>query len=216
MTSARPSKDSTRNRFYVEGADDFHVVCALVRKAGVSWIASDSRIPYAPDTNGDADAIKKAVVAVKGRTPRVGLVVDGDARPSERWQAIHRQFDEIGVPLPTDYEDDGVVVSLDGERCVGVWMMPYGGQPGAVEALVASLIPDSKLRAHANVATDQARAIGAEFADKDLDKARLRAWLSWQRAPGAPYGRAIDAGFLELSSPMTDALVRWFRRLYLT
>lgn len=81
MRSTRPSKDSTRNRLYVEGADDFHVVCALVHKSGVAWSASDSRIPHAP------------------------------------------------------YSDDGVIV-VEGDRRVGVWMMPYGGQPGAVEAFL--------------------------------------------------------------------------------
>ena len=71
-------------------------------------------------------------------------------------------------------------------------MMPQGGQPGAVEAFVATLIPDSPLKQHADAATTQARSHGAIFADKDLEKARLRAWLAWQRVPGAPYGRAIE------------------------
>lgn len=215
MRLDRPSKESTRNRLYVEGADDFHVVCALVRKSGVVWAATDSRIPFAPDTNGDANALAKAVLAAKNLDPRVGLVIDGDAQPASRWLEIHRRFRALGVDLPEVYSNDGVIVSVGGDRRIGVWMMPHGGQPGAVEAFVATLIPDSTLKQHADVATDQARALGAAFADKDLEKARLRAWLAWQRAPGAPYGRAIDEGFLASSSPMADALVRWFHGLYL-
>lgn len=84
-----------------------------------------------------------------------------------------------------------------------------------MEAFVATLIPPSPLKQHADASTDQARSIGAAFANKDLEKARLRTWLAWQKAPGAPYGRAIDEGFLESSSHMADALVRWFRELYL-
>lgn len=215
MSSRRPNKASTRNRLYVEGADDFHVVCALVRKSGVTWQASDPRIPYAPFTNGDANAIKQAVVAAKNQTPRVGLVVDGDAAPSRRWHELRREFMRIGRQLPETYAPDGVITSFVPGCRLGVWMMPYGGRPGAVEALVASLVPDSPLEQHARSATEKAREVGADFADKDLDKARLRAWLSWQRAPGAPYGRAIDAGFLRSSSSMTTALVVWFRRLFL-
>jgi hypothetical protein len=214
MTSGRPSKDAP-NRLFVEGADDFHVVCALVRKSGVRWTAADSRIPYAPFTNGDANAIKQAVVATKGQTPRVGLVIDGDASPGTRWQELHRRFDRIGVSLPATYQGDGVVVSPGAALRLGIWMMPHEGEPGAVETLVSSLIPESKLKEHARAATDEARTLGASFANKDLEKARLRAWLSWQKDPGAPYGRAIDAGFLEPSSSMTEALVEWFGRVYL-
>ncbi|MEM9454649.1 MAG: DUF3226 domain-containing protein [Myxococcota bacterium] len=215
MSAGRPNRTSTRNRLYVEGADDFHVVCALVRKSGISWEASDERIPFAPFTNGDANAIKQAVVAAKNQTPRVGLVIDGDAAPKNRWHELRRRFTSIGLELPEIYTDNGVVISFAGVCRLGIWMMPHGGQPGAVEALVASLVPESPLEQHARVATEQARSVGAEFADKDLQKARLRAWLSWQKAPGAPYGRAIDAGFLHSSSPMTVALVAWFRRLFL-
>ena len=215
MRLDRPRKESTRNRLYVEGADDFHVVCALVRKSGVPWTAKDSHIPFAPDTNGDANALAKAVLAAKNLDPRVGLIIDGDAQPASRWQEIRRRFHAPGVELPEAYSDDGVIVSVHGDRRIGVWMMPHGGRPGAVEAFVATLISDSPLEQHANAATEQARALGASFADKDLEKARLRTWLAWQRAQGAPYGRAIDEGFLASSSPMADALVRWFHELYL-
>jgi hypothetical protein len=215
MRLDRPSKESTRNRLYVEGTDDFHVVCALVRKSGVTWTAKDSRIPFAPDTNGDANALAKAVLAVKNLDPRVGLVIDGDAQPVARWTRIRRKFHALDVELPETYPNDGVIASLEDGQRLGIWMMPHGGQPGAVEALVATLVPDSTLEQHADDATARARTLGATFADKDVEKARLRAWLAWQEAPGAPYGRAIDEGFLASSSPMADALVRWFHELYL-
>jgi hypothetical protein len=200
---------------YVEGADDFHVVCALVHKSGVAWSASDPRIPYAPETNGDANAIAKAVLSVKNLDPRVGLVIDGDADPVARWQELRRKIHGVGAVIPDAYSSDGVIVT-EGDRRIGVWMMPYGGQPGAVEAFLTTLVPDSDLKRHAHAATDRAREIGAAFGDKDLEKARLRAWLAWQKAPGAPYGRAIGEGFLASSSPTADALVRWFRALYLS
>lgn len=215
MTSDRPTKDS-RQRLFVEGADDFHVICALVRKSGVKWTARDPRIPFAPNTNGDVNAISQALVALKSLThPRVGLVVDADTNPSQRWEQINRQLQAFGASLPDDHRN-GAVVALQGGHRVGVWMMPHGGHPGAIESLVASLVPDSSLKEHADVATQQAREQhGANFEDKDLEKARLRTWLAWQKAPGAPYGRAIDAGYLLASSGAADALVRWFHELYM-
>jgi hypothetical protein len=82
--TGRPDK-SAKNRLFVEGADDFHVICALVRGAGISWTSSDPQIPFAPGTSGDRNAIKEARVAFKaGSHPRIGLVVDADADPSKR------------------------------------------------------------------------------------------------------------------------------------
>lgn len=98
--SGRPSKDSTDNRLYVEGADDFHVICALVRKAGITWTATDARIPLAPNTNGDKDALEKAAVAVKNRTPCVGLVIDADTGSLEGDQGDVRSGRETARSLP--------------------------------------------------------------------------------------------------------------------
>lgn len=214
MSSDRPTQHSTLNRLYVEGADDFHVVCALVRKSGVVWTKSDPAIPHAPATNGDANALKQAVVAVKSLTPRVGLVIDADEAPLRRWQQIRQSFGSVGATLPGVYAADGVIVDVAEQCRVGIWMMPYGGQPGAVEKFVSSLLPDSPLRQHANEATAKARELGAAFVERDSEKARLRTWLAWQKAPGAPYGRAIDEGFLGSSSVEATALVEWFRALF--
>lgn len=213
MSAGRPSKDSTESRLYVEGADDFHVVCALARKAGVNWSASNPEIPYAPHTNGDKSALSSAFVAIKNRTPRVGLVIDADTDPQKRWQEICRKF-ATQIDLPGTYPTAGFVTTIRDQR-LGVWMMPHGDEPGAVEAFLAAMIPTSPLEQHAGQATTAARGLGATFADKDLAKARLRTWLAWQKAPGAPYGRAIDLGYFLAPSPWADELVAWFRRVFL-
>lgn len=216
--SDRPSKNSTDNRLYVEGADDFHVICALVRKAGVAWTATDARIPLAPNTNGDKDALEQAAVAVKNRTPCVGLVIDADTDARGRWREIKTAF--AAVELPEVYPDDGLVTPFDrsdeAPGRLGIWIMPRGGLSGAIEVFLDSMVPGSSLKTHAYDATDQARRQhGATFADKDVAKAKLRAWLAWQQAPGAPYGRAIDLGYLSAHSDWAKELVEWFRRVYL-
>ena len=183
--------NSARNRLFVEGADDFHVVCALVRKAGVAWTKSNPQIPYAPQSNGDEDALKQARLAVRARShPCVGLILDADDDPALRWTSVLKRLEALaplGIALPATYPDDGAVVSDKDGRRLGVWMMPGRNQRGAVEGFLASLVPQAGLWPHAVEATDTARAKGAVFADKDLLKARLRAWLAWQASPGAPY-----------------------------
>ncbi len=45
MSAGRPSKDSTRNRLVVEGADDLHVVVELVMKTEPDLTTADPRVP---------------------------------------------------------------------------------------------------------------------------------------------------------------------------
>lgn len=210
----RPDK-SAPNRLYVEGADDFHVICALARKSGVGWTKANPKIPFAPETSGDKNAVKEARTAVKAKSHAcVGLVVDADSDPAARWAYIRREFDDLELGLPAGYPVGGFLAEDRDGRRVGIWMMPGDSQPGALEGLIISLVPQVDLWSHARDATEAARAKGAMFADKDLLKARLRAWLAWQASPGAPYGRAIDAGYLGSTSPEAVALVTWFRKLF--
>jgi hypothetical protein len=212
--SDRPD-ESAPNRLYVEGADAFHVVCALARKAGIRWTKADTRVPFAPSTNGNADAQRQALIAVKALHPCVGLVLDGDDAPRSRWESVRKEFGALGIVLPDTCPAGGAMVGTEGRR-VGIWLMPGEGRPGAVEGLVESLVPFplAGLWPHAVEATKAARTLGAAFADKDLAKSQLRAWLAWQAAPGAPYGRAIERGFLNAESPTARALVTWFRQLF--
>lgn len=218
--SSRPDKNA-RNRLFVEGADDFHVICSLVRGAGVAWTSTVPAIPYAPETNGDKKAIKEARVAFKSAGhPRVGLVVDADADPKARWASLKKEFDEFasapcGLILPPQYpEAQGVIADSQDGRRLGIWIMPDGLQPGAVEGFLTSLVPQTALWTHAVDATREASTQGAAFVAKDRLKAQLRAWLAWQEAPGSPYGRAIELGYLGSSSPLAGTLVAWVRRLF--
>lgn len=218
--SSRPDKNA-RNRLFVEGADDFHVLCALVRGAGVTWTSATPAIPYAPETNGDKKAIKEARVAFKSAGhPRVGLVVDADADPQARWASLKGEFEEFaqapcGLTLPPEYpEERGVIADSQDGRRLGIWIMPDGRQPGAVEGFLTSLVPQTDLWAHAVAATRQASAQGAVFKENDRLKAQLRAWLAWQEKPGPPYGRAIELGYLGSSSPLAGTLIAWVRQLF--
>lgn len=215
MSVSRPSQDSTKNRLIVEGADDFHVVRALVMKSETTLTAIDPRVPWTPQPNGDRRAIQTAVTTLKNLAPRVGLVIDADTDPQKRWGEVQRAFAKIGVELPPRYIESGYVEDIDDERRLGIWMMPDGNRPGAIETFLADLVPDGPLKDHADEAVTRARELGAKFADKDREKARLRTWLAWQKNPGATYGLAIDCGFLSTSSSAADNLVGWFRRLYL-
>jgi hypothetical protein len=217
MNSSAPTRDAL-NRLFVEGADDFHVVCALVRRDGVDWSNHDPRIPYSPRTSGDHDAIRQAEVASRLPGVTIGLVIDADDNAGQRWASVKHAFnnsEQYGLNLPDDYLPEGVVTSGSDGRRLGIWMMPYELQPGAVEDLLISLVPPGPLWDHAVASTDGACVLGAQLPGRKLTKAQLRAWLAWQNEPGSPYGRAIEQNLLSGRSQHSDTLAAWFRRLYL-
>jgi len=220
MSAERPDA-SARNRLFVEGSDDLYVVIELVKAHGIAWTGSDGRIPYAPRSEGHPGALRRAEAAVKGQSERVGLIVDGDEDPAARWAEVCRGFaaklepEELdALALPATYPAGGFVGSPRQGHWLGIWIMPDGRQPGAIESFVQPLLPGDRLWDHAIHATLEARQHGAGFADKDRLKAQLRTWLAWQAQPGVPYGQAIRSGYLRHDSPAAAALVDWFRRVY--
>jgi hypothetical protein len=59
-------------------------------------------------------------------------------------------------------------------------------------------VPDGPLKDYTDEAVTRARELGAEFADKDREKARLRTWLAWQKVRPE---RDAQAGTAERISP---------------
>ena len=177
------------HRLIVEGKDA-HSVIHLMSAHGVDFGAVDSFAPYLQagvgvdedgrEMGGRAEAITGFLLAL--RSPglrRVGLVLDADEHPSQRWRALQDRLALQGVDAPAELAREGWLGRTpDGVR-VGVWIMPDNLRPGRLEELVEGLIPgDDPCIAHAREATSRARELGAPFRAVDQLKAELHTWLA--------------------------------------
>ena len=53
------------------------------------------------------------------------------------------------------------------------------------------------------------------FKDKDISKAQIHAYLSWQENCGSPLGQAITTKYLEAENPATRTFVTWLNLLFI-
>jgi len=132
------------------------------------------------------------------RTVRaLGVLRDADDGPDRAWQSVTDSLRRLGLPSPAapgqvrigPCEIDGV------ERTIGVFIVPDGQSPGALEELCLRAVRDDL----ALQCTDEFLACvvtrsGVACPQQDAAKARLNAWLASRRNPTLRLGQAIASG----------------------
>ena len=215
-----------RSNLHVEGTNDVHVVHHLLLRHGIDCPISGEKRPRhefaanvpeitpAGDENAVLAAIRTAVPVSNGRS--VGFVLDADAVPRSRWQAICDRLRAFGLELPDEIPNDGFVADIEDYRTrVGVWLMPDNQREGALEQFLEDLVQEGdSLLPIAEISTVDAQKSGAQFRPADHRKAVLHTWLAWQKEPGLPYGAAVKAKFFRVDSPAALAFVEWYRRVF--
>ena len=208
-----------RSILRVEGRDDKFVIENLLRRHGIDPAQVEIRPSEVGEGTGGKDRLlrgmKTAVTTSTGRA--VGFVLDADANPEHRWQAVRQRLDDIDLVLPKEIPDGGFVGDTTTYRArVGVWLMPDNHHSGALEEFLLDLVAkeDKRLLLLAKAATRVALRLGATFGEARKRKAVLHAWLAWQEAPGLPYGTAITARYFGHNSPAALRFIDWFRRVF--
>jgi hypothetical protein len=198
----------------VEGRDDQWSIIALTGRNGWDWEHPLAHYPYIDDAKGVEPALEALAVSVRTYS-RIGIVVDADIEPRNRWAAIRDKLRPLGLELPASPERAGTVVNFNTKR-VGAWLMPDNLNPGKLEDFLAMLIPaGNSAWTWADEATKKAKAEhGAAFSDPDFIKARIHAWLAWARDPGQPFGTAITAATFATDSATSRSFLSWLERLY--
>ncbi|MCX7428029.1 MAG: hypothetical protein NTW96_20675 [Planctomycetia bacterium] len=207
-----------RSSLWVEGRDDLNAILHLLIRHGVDYDHKRDQLPEIQESGSVEKLLAAMSTGVELSTGRsVGFVLDADSPLADRWHAVRNQLREAGVESPESPPLEGFVGTSERyESRVGVWLMPDNEHDGKLETFLRMLIEENDaLIDHATAATDQAKTIGAAFADVDRLKAILHAWLAWQEEPGCPYGTAIRARFFRRhDSPAAVRFVAWFRKLY--
>ena len=200
----------------MEGTDDLHVIrhiCGVRSITGLGEVVSNEGIVSLLE-----DIPVRLRFAEEGDI--LGIVVDADDCPGgddARWGAVRGRLAETGFTnVPARPQAGGTIldapVSLLLERA-GVWIMPDNRNPGKLETLLLSMIPeDDDLFEHATGCMES--IANPRFGEKDREKALVHTWLAWQAEPGRPYGTSIAAGFLDHDVPEVDAFVSWLSRLF--
>lgn len=187
-------------------------------KNGLDFNKPEPNYPYIHDAKGYPNVVSSLAVATK-TYKRLGIVVDADEAPANRWMSLQNELNKSRIAIPKDPVNDGLILIEDLPaqlQRVGIWMMPDNKASGMLETFLSTMVDaGNPVWLHAEKATDEAKRIGASFNNLHKDKARVHTWLAWQDPPGMPFGTAITARCFESDSSAALSFVRWFKRLFL-
>lgn len=216
-----------KNRLYVEGRDDLHVIAELLKASGFQMDKEPRDVQIDEAAKGNEGhgrdkllaLIKTAVKASTGNA--LSFVIDADKSALATWEAVRHRIEEAikeaggSSKLPKTFPADGLVIDVaELKSRVGVWIMPDNNNPGILEDFLKELVKDAdKLIPHAKSATDEAIKLGAFFSNEAKPKAIIHAWLAWQEKPGCPFGIAIKSYYFDANAPSAKKFVEWVKKL---
>ena len=211
----------------VEGQDDKHVIWQICRRAETAF--SVDRDGYDmivtlrhPGTtflivektslSEELEAIEAEIIANGRRV--VGVIVDSDTQPTQRWEQLKAAFPER-IPFPNTPNPAGVIIpEQPGQPRIGVWMMPDNQSAGELEDFARQMIPSAApVWTEAQQYIDNIPPDLRKFAPDKTDKAKLYAWLSTRREPSR-MGAAIGDGDLETTGPLCQTFITWLADLF--
>ncbi len=216
----RSSKSSAR--LLVEGIDDKHSVIHLLARHGFDFDDGAKR-PVDVDDYGGIDKLLQGVVTATSTYPRVGVIIDADHPPFDRWAqlggGLMRAGEERGyepIRLPDVPAPGGTIVpGRNVDWKFGVWVMPDNVQRGMLEDFLAALVPaDDVCWPLAVQSTRRARELGAPLKLLHESKGAMHAWLAWQDPSGQPFGTALRSKALRHDTAVALAFLDWFKRLF--
>jgi hypothetical protein len=145
----------------------------------------------------------------------IGFVIDADLSCEGRWDSLRRLCLPLFPDIPIDLPTGGLIV-VNGDRRLGVWIMPDNSSLGMLETFIASLIEcdDPDLWKFTKQASGDALDHNAKYKIYHLDKAHVHAWLAWQNPPGQPLGEAFLTKCLNAKHELAKPFINWFRELY--
>src|SRR3954465_11195922 len=130
-------------------------------------------------------------------TRALGIVRDADDGADRAWQSVLDRLSQLGLLSPTAhgqidsgaFPHDGVV------RTIGVFIMPDGHSPGALEELcLRAVANDAALHCVGQFLSCVMTRTGVGSPEQHVPKAHLNAWLASRTNPSLRLGQAIASG----------------------
>jgi hypothetical protein len=186
----------------------------------VAWPENPKDAPVFIEIGRSADEILAEgflATFLKSREVQVlGVLMDGDDNPPGRYQRLRALCREFFPSMPKTIPADGLIISNEEGKRLGIWLMPDNVTPGNLEAFLRPLVPaeQTKLWGFAEDTILAARERGATWRDAHKGKAQLCTWLGWQDPPGRSPGMALIQRNLNPEAESARSFVAWFKKLY--
>ena len=202
----------------VEGEDDLHVVLQLWCSAARQSDGELERDPeFCIDQKGGIDNLLDSIVTEIQVDERraVGIVVDADEDPVERWSEVAQRLRKVGIAIPKEPRRGGVCIEANlRQPRVGVWLMPDNQTTGELEDFVKTMLPEGDpvwplSRQYIDGIAQEHR----RFRPKKELRARVHAWLATRKRPGR-MGAAIKEGDLEINGDLAVSFKEWLDRVF--
>ena len=199
----------------VEGENDLHVFLHLRDR-----IEQDEGLRSMPefciDDKGGINPLLESITS-EIRVPdrrAVGIVVDADQTPSDRWKSVADRLREVGIAVPEEPVSGGTCIP-ESTRLprIGIWLMPDNGSPGELEEFVRTMLPEGDpVWPSSKAYIEGIREEHRKFRRKVL-RAMVHAWLATRQQPGR-MGAAIKDGDLKVDGALAASFGDWLRRVF--
>jgi hypothetical protein len=136
--------ERTAKVLLVEGDEDKRVIPHLVEANGVTWENKHKEPIVTIKALGSVEQLldkQRIAVRLKDSNLRIlGIILDADEHPDNRWQSIRNSLIAIYPDIPEQLPAAGLI--HPGEIKVGVWMMPDNKERGMLETFLQFLLPE--------------------------------------------------------------------------
>lgn len=204
------TKQTQSKLLLVEGNDDMHVVYALCEKFAIPETFK------VKDCKGIDNLFKQLAVQFKGTNINtVGVIIDADVNLLTRWRQVKNTLSEVFTDLPNDLPEEGLILT-EGEKRVGVWIMPNNLTSGMLEDFIRFLVPDDDLMLPKvkyllqNIEKEKQN----KYKVIHRTKAEISSWLALQEDPGTPMGLSITKRYLSIERDECLVFVNWMKELF--
>ena len=192
----------------VEGQNDMHVVRHV-------WLRHYGDEPtFDILVKNDVEALLRSIrgeVLQEDRTI-VGILLDADDHPTDRWEAVKYRLTSAQVDPPDDPPLEGVIINQVPR--IGVWMMPDNQLPGELEEFIERMIPPTDpIWPLSQSYIEGIPCANRKFAEGKTLRAMVHAWLAARKDP-RPMGTAIRAKDLDVNVPNCSAFLEWLDQLF--
>ena len=192
----------------VEGKDEVNLLGKLIKDClkgdgyGIQILDVGSKDNFKPNL----EAIKTA--AQSGPTLRsIGIVRDADKYAKRSFQSVCGSLRSAGYEPPAAHAEFS-----DATPSIGVFIVPDGSQPGAIETLCRRSVEGEAATECADEYMECLKIHNA-LQSKNEDKTFAHAYLAAMRYPVARVGEGAQQGVWDFQSPAFGALSQFVRDL---